>query len=215
MALVLPFIDKTFDTILPEVRRVLAAQGLLALPTETYYGLAVRPTNERALRRLIDVKGRPDDKPILVLIGGRDQLSSLVESIPLAAAALMDRFWPGPLTIVLPAATGLSPLLTAGTGTIGVRWSPLAILQRLLMQTGPLTGTSANRSSEPALADADSVQQTLGPLLDLILDGGRTPGGTASTIVDARDQPRVLRAGVLSTDRIRAALEPLGYTLSS
>ncbi|GAB1722971.1 MAG: threonylcarbamoyl-AMP synthase [Nitrospira sp. CR1.1] len=215
MALVLPFIDKTFDTILPEVRRVLAAQGLLALPTETYYGLAVRPTNERALRRLIDVKGRPDDKPILVLIGGRDQLSSLVESVPPAAAALMDRFWPGPLTIVLPAATGLSPLLTAGTGTIGVRWSPLAILQRLLMQTGPLTGTSANRSSEPALADADSVQQTLGPLLDLILDGGRTPGGTASTIVDARDQPRVLRAGVLSTDRIRAALEPLGYTLSS
>lgn len=215
MALVLPFIDKTFDTILPEVRRVLAAQGLLALPTETYYGLAVRPTDERAVRRLIDVKGRPDDKPILVLIGGRDQLSSLVESVPPAAAALMDRFWPGPLTIVLPAATGLSPLLTAGTGTIGVRWSPLAILQRLLMQTGPLTGTSANRSSEPALADADSVQQTLGPLLDLILDGGRTPGGTASTIVDARDQPRVLRAGVLSTDRIRAALEPLGYTLSS
>lgn len=215
MALVLPFIDKTFDTILPEVRRVLAAQGLLALPTETYYGLAVRPTDERAVRRLIDVKGRPDDKPILVLIGGRDQLSSLVESIPLAAAALMDRFWPGPLTIVFPAASGLSPLLTAGTGTIGVRWSPLAILQRLLMQTGPLTGTSANRSSEPALADADSVQQTLGPLLDLILDGGRTPGGTASTIVDARDQPRVLRAGVLSTDRIRAALEPLGYTLSS
>ena len=204
MALVLPFIDKTFDTILPEVRRVLAAQGLLALPTETYYGLAVRPTNERALRRLIDVKGRPDDKPILVLIGGRDQLSSLVESVPPAAAALMDRFWPGPLTIVLPAATGLSPLLTAGTGTIGVRWSPLAILQRLLMQTGPLTGTSANRSSEPALADADSVQQTLGPLLDLILDGGRTPGGTASTIVDARDQPRVLRAGVLSTNRIRS-----------
>lgn len=215
MALVLPFIDKTFDTILPEVRRVLAAQGLLALPTETYYGLAVRPTDERAVRRLIDVKGRPDDKPILVLIGNRDQLPALVESVPPAAAALMDRFWPGPLTIVLPAATGLSPLLTAGTGTVGVRWSPLATLQRLLRETGPLTGTSANRSSEPALADADSVQQTLGPLLDLILDGGRTPGGTASTIVDARDQPRVLRAGVLSTNRIRAALEPLGYTLSS
>ncbi|HMV59068.1 MAG TPA: Sua5/YciO/YrdC/YwlC family protein, partial [Nitrospira sp.] len=111
MALVLPFIDKTFDSILPEVERVLAAQGLIALPTETYYGLAVRPSDEVAVRRLIDVKGRPADKPILVLIGGRDQLPTLVSSIPPAAAALMDLFWPGPLTIVFPAATGLSPLL--------------------------------------------------------------------------------------------------------
>ena len=215
MALVLPFIDTTCDGILPEVRRVLSAQGVIALPTETYYGLAVRPTDEAAVRRLVDVKGRPADKPILVLIGSRDQLPALVESIPPAAAVLMDRFWPGPLTIVFPAAAGLSPLLTAGTGTIGVRWSPLPILQRLLRETGPLTGTSANRSSEPPLDDAGSVQRTLGPLLDLVLDGGRTPGGAASTIVDARDQPRLLRAGLLPADRIRAALAQQGYTLSS
>jgi L-threonylcarbamoyladenylate synthase len=215
MALVLPFIDKTCDAVFPEVQRVLSAQGLIALPTETYYGLAVRPTDGGAVRRLIEVKGRPTDKPILVLIGARDQLSTLVESIPPAAAMLMDLFWPGPLTIVFPAAPGLSPLLTAGTATIGVRWSPLATLQRLLMETGPLTGTSANRSSEPPLDHAEAVQQTLGPLLDLILDGGRTPGGAASTIIDAREQPRLLRAGVLSPDRLRAALEQQGYTLSS
>ncbi len=215
MALVLPFIDKICDAILPEVQRVLAAQGVVALPTETYYGLAVRPTDEAALRRLIDVKGRPPDKPILVLIGGRDQLPPLVESIPPAAAVLMDVFWPGPLTIVFPAAPGLSPLLTAGTGTIGIRWSPLATLQHLLNQTGPLTGTSANRSSEPPLVDAEAVQRSLGPFLDLILDGGCTPGGPASTVVEARDPPQVLRAGVLSTDRIRAALEQRGHTLSS
>lgn len=215
MALVLPFIDTMCDGILPEVRRVLAARGLIALPTETYYGLAVRPADEEAVRRLIDVKGRPADKPILVLIGSRDQLPALVESIPPAAAALMDLFWPGPLTIVFPAASGLSPRLTAGTGTIGVRWSPLPILQRLLRETGPLTGTSANRSSDPPLDDADSVQRTLGPHLDLILDGGRTPGGAASTIVDAREHPRLLRAGALPADRIRAALAQQGYTLSS
>ncbi len=215
MALVLPFIDKTCDPILPEVQRVLAAQGVIALPTETYYGLAVRPTDEAALRRLIDVKGRPTDKPILVLIGGCDQLPALVESISPAAAVLMERFWPGPLTIVFSAAPGLSTLLTAGTGTIGIRWSPLATLQRLLAETGPLTGTSANRSSEPPLADADAVQRSLGRFLDLILDGGHTPGGPASTIVDARESPHVLRAGVLSTDRIRAALEQQGHTLSS
>ncbi len=163
----------------------------------------------------MDVKGRPPDKPILVLIGGRDQLSALVESVPPAAAVLMDLFWPGPLTIVFPAAPNLSPLLTAGTGTIGVRWSPLATLQHLLAQTGPLTGTSANRSSEPPLDDANEVQRTLGPHLDLILDGGRTPGGPASTVIDACDQPRVRRAGVLPPDRIRAALEQHGHTLSS
>ena len=215
MALVLPFTHKTCDAVLPDVMRVLAAQGVIALPTETYYGLAVRPTDEAALRRLMDVKGRPPDKPILVLIGGRDQLSALVASVPSTAALLMDLFWPGPLTIVFPAAPNLSPLLTAGTGTIGVRWSPLPTLQHLLAQTGPLTGTSANRSSEPPLDDANEVQRLLGLHLDLILDGGRTPGGPASTVIDACDQPRVLRAGVLPPDRIRTALEQHGHTLSS
>ena len=215
MALVLPFTDTTCERILPEVQRVLATQGLLALPTETYYGLAVSPTDETALRRLIEVKGRPPDKPILVLIGGRDQLRALVASIPPAAETLMDVLWPGPLTIVFPAAGGLSPLLTAGTGTIGIRWPPLATLERLLVQTGPLTGTSANRSSEPPLDDAESVQRVLGPRLDLILDGGRTPGGSASTIVDAREQPCLLRAGLLPVERIRAALAQRGFTLST
>ena len=123
MALVLPFNDQTCNTVLPDVQRVLAAQGVIAIPTETYYGLAVRPTQEPALRRLVDLKGRPPDKPILVLIGHRDQLGELVDSVPPAAAVLMELFWPGALTIVFPAASGLSPLLTAGTGTIGIRLS--------------------------------------------------------------------------------------------
>ncbi len=115
MALVLPFTDTTCDEILPEVQRVLAAQGMIALPTETYYGSAVRPTEEPALRRLFELKGRPVGKPILVLIGNRDQLAQLVAAIPPAATVLMTLFWPGPLTIVFPAAPGLSPLLTGGT----------------------------------------------------------------------------------------------------
>ncbi len=215
MALLLPFTEKTCAAILPEVRRVLEAQGVIALPTETYYGLAVRPTEEPALRRLVEVKGRPADKPILVLIGNRDQLAQLVESIPPAAALLMNLFWPGPLTIVFPAASGLSPLLTAGTGTIGIRCSPLARLRTLLEETGPLTGTSANRSSEPPLDSAEDVQRSLGSALDAILDGGRTPGGPASTIVDACGHPRLLRSGALSSDVIRTALASQGYTLSS
>jgi len=215
MALVLPFTDSSCDAALPHVQRVLAAHGVVALPTETYYGLAVRPTDEAALRRLVEVKGRPPDKPILVLIGSREQLGALVGSITPAASVLMERFWPGALTIVFSAAPGLSPLLTAGSGTIGVRWSPLPVLQRLLTHTGPLTGTSANRSSESPLADAGALQDVLGTSIDLILDGGRTPGGQASTVVDACERPRLLRAGVIATDRIRTALEQSGYTLSS
>lgn len=215
MALVLPFTDLSCDATLPQVQQVLAAHGVIALPTETYYGLAVRPTDEAALRRLAEVKGRPPDKPILVLIGSMEQLGPLVGSITPAASLLMDRFWPGPLTIVFPAASGLSPLLTAGSGTIGVRWSPLPPLQRLLLHTGPLTGTSANRSSEPSLADAGAVQEALGSSVDLILDGGRTPGGQASTVVDACEQPRILRVGAIATDHIRMALERSGYLLSS
>ncbi|MCC2643850.1 MAG: putative dsRNA-binding protein predicted ribosome maturation factor [Nitrospira sp.] len=215
MALVLPFTDTTFDATLPVVQRVLAAHGVMALPTETYYGLAVCPIQESALRRLFELKERPAGKPILLLIGSRDQLDHLVASIPPAARLLMDLFWPGPLTIVLPAASGLSPLLTGGTGSIGIRISPLPLLRRLLAVTGPLTGTSANRTSELPPDHADDVQQELGPALDLILDSGRTPGGLASTVIDARESPLLLRAGALSTDVIRAALASQGYALSS
>lgn len=215
MALVLPFNDNTLEKILPDVQRALTAYGVIAIPTETYYGLAVRPTEESALRRLIEIKGRPADKPILVLIGHRRQLAELVESIPPAAAVLMERFWPGALTIVVPAASGLSPLLTAGTGTIGVRLSPLLPLRKLLEQTGPLTGTSANRSSEPALDRGDEVERTLGAAVDVILDGGHTPGGLASTVIDACGRPRLVRAGTIPTDIIRDALVRQGHTLSS
>ncbi len=215
MALVLPFNDDTCETVLPQVEQVLAAEGVVALPTETYYGLAVRPTQEAALRRLAAVKGRPPDKPILVLIGERDQLTQLVDSIPPAAAFLMDEFWPGPLTLVFPAAAGLSTWLTAGTGTIGVRLSPLSSLRRLLSRTGPLTGTSANRSAEPSIDNQHEIERRLGSALDLILDGGRTPGGLPSTLIDTRGRPRLVRAGILPTDLIRMALEGRGYTLSS
>lgn len=215
MALVLPFNDQTCDTILPKVQQVLATQGVIAIPTETHYGLAVRPTQEPALRRLVEVKGRPPDKPILVLIGHRDQLREFINFVPSVAAVLMELFWPGALTIVFPAATGLSPLLTAGTGTIGIRLSPLRPLRRMLEQTGPLTGTSANRSSEPSLDCASEVERTLGAVVDVILDGGRTPGGLASTVIDACDGPRLIRAGALPADQISEALIREGYTLSS
>lgn len=214
MATVLPFTSATWASTVMPVRRVLDRHGVLALPTETYYGLGVRPTDEEALRRLQEVKGRPADKPILVLIGHRDQLASLVAAVPPAASLLIERFWPGPLTIIFPAVPALSRLLTAGSGTIGVRLPPLDHLQALLRDVGPLTGTSANRSTEPPLEEAEAVARSMGQDLDLILDGGRTPGGPASTLVDTVGSLRIVREGAVATVSLRAALAEQGYILS-
>jgi L-threonylcarbamoyladenylate synthase len=215
MARLLPFTADNWEAVVPPVRERLDRHGLIALPTETFYGLAVRPMDQEALHRLHEAKGRPTDKPILLLIGHPDQLGPLVSAIPPAASLLMARFWPGPLTLVIPAAKGLSPRLTAGTGTIGVRLPPLPHLRALLQVVGPLTGTSANRSSEPALDTAAAVDCSLGDDLDLILDGGRTAGGAVSTIVDTRSPLRLLRPGAVDIEMLRTALGEGGYTLSS
>jgi L-threonylcarbamoyladenylate synthase len=215
MARVLPFTADNWEAVVPPVRGTLDRHGLIALPTETFYGLAVRPMDQEALGRLHEAKGRPPDKPILLLIGHPDQLGPLVSAIPPAASLLMARFWPGPLTLVFPAAKGLSPRLTAGTGTIGVRLPPLPHLRALLRAVGPLTGTSANRSAEPPLDTAAAVDCSLGDDLDLILDGGRTAGGAVSTIVDTRLPLRLLRPGAVDIEMLRTALGERGYTLSS
>ncbi len=215
MALILPFTAAGSGEGLSTVRRVLAAHGIIAVPTETHYGLAVSPMDDEALSRLFAVKGRPSGKPILLLIGNRSQLTPLVASIPSAAALLMECCWPGPLTLVFPAAASLPPMLTGGTGTIGIRLPPVPDLCALLGFIGPLTGTSANRSAEPPLDRAEDVQRLLGDAIDLILDGGHTPGGLSSTVVDVCGQPRLLRAGVLPTEEIRAALARQGIELSS
>ncbi len=124
------------------VSRVLGEGGLIALPAESFYGLAEAPFDEQALARLWQVKGRSEGKQILVLIGDESQLGPLIRSIPHAGRLLMKAFWPGPLTIVFPAAVGLSDTVTAGTGSVGVRFSPWEPLTNLLRLVGSMTGTS-------------------------------------------------------------------------
>ena len=163
----------------------LLSQGrVIAFPTETWYGLAVDPLNEQALARLFAVKKRPADKPVLVLVAHRDQLDRLVSSIPPLYHGLMQRFWPGPLTLVFPARDELPDQLTAGTGTIAVRFSPHPLACALIDRFGgPVTATSANISGQPACATAADVHDVFGTKLDMVLDGGTTPGGKGSTIV--------------------------------
>jgi L-threonylcarbamoyladenylate synthase len=214
MAAIESLLSSVTPDLIASVRRVIHSGGMVALPTETYYGLGVDPFASRAVDRLIAVKGRPDGKPILVLIGHRSQLSSLVQDLPPLATALMDLFWPGPLTILFPALPILPPQLTGGTGTVGVRLTSCEPLARLLQAVGPLTGTSANRAGGLPFCTASAVQEVLGCDLDLILDGGRTPGGLPSTVVDGWHGAGVIREGAIARQTLADMLQTRGMTLS-
>ena len=195
-------------TELDRAAALLRAGGMVAYPTETYYGLGVDPFNEQALARLFQVKNRPAVKPVLVLVADRQQIGLLAGEIPEAAQVLMDRFWPGPLTLVLPALASLSPLLTGGTGTVGVRLSPQPLALALLRSVGlPLTATSANRSGQEPAGTAGEVRTAFGNSVDLVLDGGSTPGKTGSTLVGvSASQITCIREGCISfAEVLRAA----------
>ncbi|WP_447972426.1 L-threonylcarbamoyladenylate synthase [Nitrospira sp. Kam-Ns4a] len=210
MARMLALRDETPDDRLEEVARIVRSHGVLAIPTESFYALAASPTDEEAVRRVCSIKGRGDGKPILVLVGAREQMRELAFGVGRVAQCLMDRFWPGPLTIVVPAAPGLPATLTAGTGTVGIRLVGLPALARLLRVVGPLTGTSANRTGQPPMRSAAEVQAQLGGELDLIVDSGPTPGGFPSTVVTTVGQVRVLREGPITSSQIEAALAEAG-----
>ena len=188
--------------------------GVIAVPTESFYALACDPTSADAVARVCAIKGRPAGKPILVLVAGRAQVGDLVSQVSPAAAMLMERCWPGPLTLVLPARSELPEMLTAGTGTIGVRWSAHRDLQMILDATGALTGTSANRSGEEPCRLADEIARTCADSVDLIVDAGPTAGGLPSTVLDVTGRPRLLREGAVSTRQLRELLARIGETLA-
>ena len=213
MATIERYATSTIPVLAEQVRRALGESKLIALPTESFYGLAVAPFDEQALTRLWQVKGRSEGKPILVLIGDRSQLGPFVRSIPPAATVLMNAFWPGPLTIAFPAALGLSDTVTAGTGSVGIRLSAWQPLVDLLRQVGPVTGTSANREGMPPPRTAEEVQHNLGDALDLIIDAGPTPGGQPSTIIDVRGPIRMIRDGSIERGAIAAQLAAHGLHL--
>ena len=204
---------ETPDTaLLTEAAAVLRKGGIVAFPTDTFYGLAVNPFLAHAVERLFRVKGRPAGKPILLLISGPKMRDSLIASCAPPADAVMRRFWPGPLTIILQAKAGLPAQLTAGTGKIGLRL-PAAPLPIALIQAAgfPLTATSANPSGGAAPATAEAVLKTLGSQIDLILDGGRCET-TPSTLLDLSDsQPTLLREGRISASVLTACIGNLHH----
>lgn len=180
-------------------RDVVRSGGVIAYPTETYYGLGVDPGNPAAVGKLFHIKGRQADQPILLLIKDASEVSEWVAGISPLAGSLMERFWPGPLTLVFSAKPGVLPELTAGTGRIGLRVPGNEVTLGLLQFMGTaLTGTSANRTGRPGLETAGEVAGELGGMVDLILDGGRTIGGKPSTVADvSADRLRVIREGAV------------------
>ena len=178
---------------------VLNRGGVVAFPTETYYGLAVDPLNPLALNHLFSLKQRDISKPILTLVDDRASLSSLAQDIPIIYEPLMKEFWPGPLTLIFQARLNLPTLLTAGTSTIGVRHSSHPFARQLLRAFGrPLTATSANISGYAAAVDAYEVKTQFGSKIDVVFDGGRAPGTVGSTIIGLeRDRLKLIREGVI------------------
>ncbi len=200
-----------------QAAEVLRQGGVVAFPTETSYGLGAGADHPQALKHIYEIKKRPADKPLLVLIDHIGDLSSIVDSVPDMAKRLMDRFWPGPLTILFPVARGLAYPLHCGTGKIGVRISSNPWATALVHAAGrPITATSANVSGSSAAVSAEEVRrQLVSPAPDFVLDGGRLASGACSTIVDVTDTTpvhqqgamttvpvKIIRQGVISSDEI-------------
>jgi tRNA threonylcarbamoyl adenosine modification protein (Sua5/YciO/YrdC/YwlC family) len=186
----------------------LADGHIVGVPTETVYGLAVLPVAE-PLRALVAAKGRDPGKGIPVLIDGLDQLTGVVV-VPRAAVRLAERFWPGPLTLVLPIREGLDlpMLLTGGRPTLGVRLPDHPVPRALARRLGPLAVSSANRAGEPEALTAEALVATVGDAAALVLDGGPVRGGTASSVVavPANGPIEVLREGAIDRASVEAAL---------
>lgn len=180
---------------------LLRAGGIVAYPTETFYGLGALWHRRDALRRLAEAKLRPEGKPLPLLAADRAQVAEVTRPLPPRAERLAARFWPGPLTLVVPAAPEVPEEITAGSGTVGVRIPGSAVARALAAAAGgALVSTSANLSGEPPPDTANALAPALLARIDGVLDAGRTPGGLPSTLVavgEGEGDVRLLREGVV------------------
>lgn len=196
------------EKVLSRAAEILAGGGIIAYPTETFYGLGADATNEKAIKKIFAVKGRNFKNPISLIIGKTEDTYTLVRDIPESAQKLMAAFWPGALTIVFQASDKIPPLLTAGSGKIGLRISSHPIALKIVQKLKkPLTATSANLSGLPECSLASEVIKQIGDKVDAILDGGKTQGGKVSTIIDVTcNPPVILREGTISRQIIEECI---------
>lgn len=188
--------------------RALDSGGVVALPTDTLYGLSVDPRNDRAVRRVFAIKGRASGLALPLVAADEAQIAETLGPLGETAQVLARRFWPGPLAIVIPSPTTIVSKVTAGRGTIAVRVPAHEVPRALCRAFGwPLTATSANRSGEPPPMSATEVASALDSDVEVLLDAGLTPGGPPSTIVSTTDgEVRLVRPGAIAWKTIERCL---------
>ena len=187
---------------------ILKNGGLVAYPTDTVYGLGASITDSKAVDRIFQVKGRPKGMALPVLLADRKQIKEIVISVSQVVQRLADEFFPGALTIILLKASAVPDIITGGGKTVAFRIPnhpvPLALIKGL---GKPIVGTSANLSGQPSALTAEEVQAQIGDKIDMIIDGGRCPGGIESTVIDlSGERPVIRRQGAISIERLRKIL---------
>ena len=186
---------------------ILHAGGLVAFPTDTVYGVGALAFDGKAIESIYIAKDRPAEKAIPILISDTTEMDKVAVNIPESVYKLASRFWPGPLTILAPKRADLPDSVSA-TATVGMRVPDHAVARALLRAAGPMAVTSANLSGAQSPVSAEEVYQQLGGRIPLIIDGGRTPGGVPSTLVDCTaPELTVLREGPIGLEELRSALE--------
>jgi L-threonylcarbamoyladenylate synthase len=203
------------EDVIARAAAVLRAGGLVAFPTETVYGLGANALDAAAVRRIFEAKGRPEKNPLIVHVADVTGARAVVAAWPLAADPIAERFWPGPLTVVLPRAAAVPDAVTAGGPTVAVRIPAHPVAQALIAAAGvPLAAPSANRSARLSPTRAEHVLRDLEGCIEIVLDGGPTPGGLESTVLNlTTTPPRLLRPGLVTPDEIEAVIGPIEMAL--
>lgn len=206
MATILPFSSPPSPEVIQQAVACIQGGGVVAIPTDSFYALTVGVFQPAALKRLGAIKGDRDQKPFPVLIRDPSDIDQVADDPSALVEKLIKQFWPGLLTLLLKAKPYMLPMLTGEAGTIGVRQPDDSRVWEILKQTGPLTGTSANRTGQPPAQSVEEVMEHLEADIDMALDGGRTPGGQPSTVLQVEPEFRIVRLGSISQQAIQTVL---------
>ena len=208
MAEILKLENASLEYALEYAVRLILGGKVVAFPTDTFYGLGADPFNLAAISEIFRIKGRTADRPIPLLVDSIEQAADVAQDPPKLFFTLAEKFWPGALTLVVPASARIPLKVTANTGKVGLRWPLAPFVVALIAAAGrPLTGTSANLSDHDSCSTADEVDCQIGDVLPLILDGGLTRGGLASTVVELNgEKGRIVRQGGVPESELKEYL---------
>jgi L-threonylcarbamoyladenylate synthase len=206
-----------FSAAVKRAVELLRAGEVVALPTETVYGLAANALDAQAVAKIFQIKGRPANNPIIVHLAGNEMAKLCVENFPPLAEKLSKSFWPGPLTLVLPRAKKIPGNVTAGGETVGIRWPSHPFIQAVIRECGfPLAAPSANLSSQISPTNAEHVRAQLGGKIPLIVDGGQSQVGIESTVLDLTvSPPQILRPGMIHAESLAAVVGNIEHRTSN